>query len=121
MRKSNPPSRSYAGYCSNNSTRNSVERGQHDVNQGRTRGPSVRESRFQQARSEGHGGILLRGSAHGARERQGSEALRLRQFPAARQTAASRQEPQDGGRDSDHGAPRRDVPRVAEAEGDGGE
>jgi phenylalanyl-tRNA synthetase beta chain len=38
----------------------------------------VRESRLQQARSEGHGRIVLRGSAHGARERQRRQALRLR-------------------------------------------
>ena len=54
------------------------------------------------------------------RERQRREAVRLRQLPAARQAAASGPQSEDRRGNSDHRAPRGDVPRIAETEGDGG-
>ena len=51
---------------------------------------------LQQARSQGHGGGLLRGDPDGAGARRQRQAFRLRQLPVARQAAAPGSQPKTG-------------------------
>ena len=79
----------------------------------------LRAARPQQARGEGHGRTLLRGSAHRARSAaMPVKLVGLRQFSAAREAAAPGRNPKTG-EDSDHRAPSGHVPCEPEAQGDG--
>src|SRR3970282_2433009 len=85
---------SCAGFCKKSLKRSVVKRGQHDVNQSGTCRSAVREGGFQQARSQGHGGVLLRRSSPRTGKWQGCQTLGIRQLLGAGQAATVRSQPE---------------------------
>jgi phenylalanyl-tRNA synthetase beta chain len=94
-----------------------VDAHEHDPYQGRACRSALRAGRAQQARSQRHGGVFLRGDPSGAGARRLRQALGFRQLPVAREAPAPRSQPQDGRRDPDYSPARGDLPRQPEAEG----
>src|SRR3989338_3154125 len=109
-----------AGFCKKSLKRSFVKRGQHDVNQSGTCRSAVREGGFQQARSQGHGGVLLRRSSPRTGKWQGCQSCGIRKLPVARKAATARPQPENRRGNPDFRRPRRDVPRIAKTQIDGG-